>query len=109
MTLATSEDPAFRFITVACWFFSTTSGFCPRNMGVSIKPCGTKELVRAWFGRGSYEPGATQFILICEFSLAAVWLMAVTAALVAQYAAQPGVPNWPKTLAAETCEVLGSR
>lgn len=27
----------------------------------------------------------------------------ITAALVAQYAALPGAPNWPKTLAAETC------
>lgn len=47
-------------------------------------------------------PGDTQLTLIFWFSLAAVRVRPITAALVAQYAALPGAPNWPKTLAAET-------
>lgn len=49
-----------------------------------------------------YLPGDTQLILISWFSFAAVLVKAITAALLAQYAALPGAPNWPKTLAADT-------
>ena len=49
-----------------------------------------------------HGPGATQFTRTPGASFAAVLVNAIIAALLAQYAALPGVPMFPKVLAAET-------
>lgn len=74
-------------------------------MGVLTEPeekVSPLNLRKKRIGVNKVVPGATQFTRIFWFSLAAVLDNPITAALLAQYAAFPGAPNWPKTLAAVT-------
>lgn len=79
------------------WILTLRHGCVDRAWFVTCQPCPSQ--------CGSAEnriPGETQLTLICWFSLAAVLVNPITAALVEQYAELPGAPNCPNTLAAET-------
>lgn len=111
MTFAISMGSALRFCAVTCSPRLTSSGFSPCDIGVLTEP-GESRVSRTGASKETviraHLPGDTQLTLIFWFSLAAVLVRPMTAALLAQYATFPTAPNWPNVLAAETWTLVSA-